>query len=189
MSLKKITFSTLLLFLLVISQINSKLLSHHTANTITPAIMDDLLTTIDNTWFNTTSSVPPIKKILRVAFHDCMGGCDGSLNLNNSDNRGLSSFEEYANKAYSSKGTNYTLLSTYLSRSDYWVLVEDRSLAWAVKAGNNTFTFYNSTPIFVYGRGDNPAGAAADDVEGNFPDGRANWTLPSSDKNHPTTVM
>lgn len=50
---------------------------------ITPEIMDNLLGIID------ANIIPPlvpvdqlrIRKILRAAFHDCMGGCDGSLNL------------------------------------------------------------------------------------------------------------
>lgn len=156
-----------------------KLLSvHHSTPEITPSVMDDLLDIIDATWFTTTSTVPPIKKLLRTAFHDCMGGCDASLNLTNSDNRGLTFVAEFANVAFSSKGSNYSTLSAYLSRSDYWALVESRALAWAIKAGNNSAPFSNSTPSFVYGRGDNPAGTSADDVEGSFPDGRANWTLP-----------
>ena len=29
-------------------------------------------------------------KMIRLGFHDCVGGCDGCLNLNNADNAGLS---------------------------------------------------------------------------------------------------
>lgn len=52
--------------------------------------VDTMLTTIDNLFFvPNPQSRMEIRKFLRAAFHDCMGGCDGSLNLLNSANRGL----------------------------------------------------------------------------------------------------
>lgn len=56
----------------------------------TPAEMETILHTIDNYFFlpNSTYKVE-IRKFLRGAFHDCLGGCDGSLNLERTGNRGL----------------------------------------------------------------------------------------------------
>lgn len=52
--------------------------------------VDTMLTTIDNLFFVANPQARmEIRKFLRAAFHDCMGGCDGSLNLMNSANRGL----------------------------------------------------------------------------------------------------
>lgn len=52
--------------------------------------VDTMLTTIDNLFFVANpQSRMEVRKFLRAAFHDCMGGCDGSLNLMNSANRGL----------------------------------------------------------------------------------------------------
>lgn len=75
----------------------------------------------------------PIKKVLRLAFHDCMDGCDGSVNLNNSDNRGLEIAVRQLNASFSSRNSDYAYLSTYLSRSDYWALVMSRALAQGIK--------------------------------------------------------
>jgi hypothetical protein len=56
-----------------------------------------------------------IPKFLRLGFHDCVGGCDGCVDLNNIDNKGL---EEPINAIYpiveKFKGT--------YSRADIWVM-------------------------------------------------------------------
>ena len=53
-----------------------------TSVTITPNVMDNLLAIVDSYFFSSTPLYSvPIKKFLRIAFHDCMGGCDASLNL------------------------------------------------------------------------------------------------------------
>ena len=53
-----------------------------TSTTITPNVMDNLLAIVDSYFFSSTPLYSvPIKKFLRIAFHDCMGGCDASLNL------------------------------------------------------------------------------------------------------------
>ena len=58
--------------------------------TITPYVMDNLLNIIDSYFFVPTPLYSiQIKKFLRAAFHDCMGGCDASLNLYHTENRGL----------------------------------------------------------------------------------------------------
>jgi hypothetical protein len=77
--------SLLLLMTFVIS-INSAIIPA----TITPQTMDNLLSGIDSLFFaDNAPGTIQIKKFLRAAFHDCMGGCDGRVNLENTDNRGL----------------------------------------------------------------------------------------------------
>lgn len=61
-----------------------------TSQTFSALEVDTMLTTIDNLFFAPSHQLNmEIRKFLRAAFHDCMGGCDGSLNLLNSANRGL----------------------------------------------------------------------------------------------------
>lgn len=104
--------------------------------TITPQVMDNLLTIMDNYFFVPTPLYSVlIKKFLRTAFHDCMGGCDGSLNLFKTENRGLEGVVAKLNQSYSSKSPNFTYISTYLSRADFLVLAEERALAWGMKLG------------------------------------------------------
>jgi hypothetical protein len=53
-----------------------------TTTTIAPHVMDNLLTIVDSYFFSLTPLYSaPIKKFIRAAFHDCMGGCDGSINF------------------------------------------------------------------------------------------------------------
>jgi hypothetical protein len=68
------------------------------------------------------------------------------------------------------------------------VLAEQRALAWGMKNGGQSPDFYNNTPSFVYGRVANPLSINNDSLEGNFPDGVANWT-DASTVSHPTTVL
>lgn len=81
-------------------------------------------------------------------------------------------------------------ISAYLSRADFWILTFQRALAKAIANGGptNALPYFNTVAPFIYGRIDNPKGPTLDDNESTFPDGIANWTLPSTDKNHPTTV-
>jgi hypothetical protein len=81
-------------------------------------------------------------------------------------------------------------IKAYLSRADFWILAYQRALAKAIVNGGtrNAIPYISNVPPFIYGRIDNPIGPSLDDNESTFPDGVANWTLPSTDKNHPTTV-
>jgi len=56
-----------------------------------------------------------------------------------------------------------------------------------MKQGGQLPKYRNTTPYFVYGRAPNPYGMNNDAIEGNFPDGIANWT--DSSAKHPTTVL
>ena len=57
---------------------------------ITPLEMNGILQTIDSYFFDSKPKFDlEIRKFIRAAFHDCMGGCDGSLNTTNPANKGL----------------------------------------------------------------------------------------------------
>lgn len=96
--------------------------------TITAEIMQELLTVLDTYFFtNTTTPIMPVtnRKIYRLAFHDCMGGCDGSIASTNADNNGLAQTAGILDAAYNNaiRSPNKTLLNTYLSLADLFVLV------------------------------------------------------------------
>jgi hypothetical protein len=64
--------------------------------------MNGILETIDNYFFTYSAIFDlPIRKFLRGAFHDCMGGCDGSLNTTNPSNNGLEALAKGISDAYS----------------------------------------------------------------------------------------
>ena len=54
-----------------------------------------------------------------------MGGCDGSIASTNADNNGLVRTVEILDAAYSNarRSPNRTLIQTYLSKADFFVLV------------------------------------------------------------------
>lgn len=152
--------------------------------TITAEIMQQLLTVVDS-YFFTNTSVPlfPVsnRKLYRLAFHDCVGGCDGSINVANAANNGLNTTVVLLNSAYTSNNTsrspNKTFINTYLSRADFFTLVELRAIGYGIdRAGQGFATFNNATPAFKYGRSDNSLGATSDNNEGTFPDGGASWS-------------
>jgi len=54
---------------------------------------------------------------LRLSFHDCVGGCNGCLNVDNEDNGGLSDLVEQLETLYQDEG-----YSSLISRADFWAL-------------------------------------------------------------------
>jgi len=54
---------------------------------------------------------------LRLSFHDCVGGCNGCLNVDNHDNGGLSDLVEQLETLYEDEG-----YSSLISRADFWAL-------------------------------------------------------------------
>ena len=71
------------------------------------------------------SVVGPAKPaMVRLTFHDCVGGCDGCLNVNDPDNAGLEDLVADLEAVYQSEG-----LSSVISRADMWALLG----VWAVQ--------------------------------------------------------
>jgi len=62
--------------------------------------------------------------MVRLTFHDCVGGCDGCLNVNNPDNAGLETVVADLEAIYQAEGLNETI-----SRADMWALMG----IWAVQ--------------------------------------------------------
>jgi hypothetical protein len=117
-----------------------------------------------------------IRKFLRAAFHDCMGGCDGSIDLTKTDNRGLEDFVKVVTQAYnySIKTTSpHSSIFSRMKRADFWVLCEQRALAWGIK--NSNVTINVSGVIYVYGR---PYAAKPDKSpnETTLPNAAGNWS-------------
>jgi len=145
--------------------------------------MEDLLTILD-TYFFTNTSTPLFtalnRKIYRLAFHDCMGGCDGSIASTNADNNGLSTVANVFSVAYSSNSATISpskaQITGNLSRADFFALIYLRAVGYGIKRGGGVPTFSNTTAAFKYGRGDNPNGALSDDLESTFPTGSGSWT-------------
>ena len=124
--------------------------------------MDTMLQDIDSYFFSGINSQfkMEIRKFLRAAFHDCMGGCDGSINLAKTDNRGLETFVRVVSTAYNfsiKASSPHSSIFSRMSRVDFWVLCEQRALAWGIKNGQQTINF--SGVNYAYGR---PAAAQPD---------------------------
>merc|ERR1711915_1118620 len=54
---------------------------------------------------------------VRLSFHDCVGGCDGCLNVDNPDNAGLADIVASLEEVYIDNGYD-----SVLSRADFWAL-------------------------------------------------------------------
>lgn len=116
-----------------------------------------MLVTIDSYFFSSTPKYPiEIRKFLRAAFHDCMGGCDGSINIAKADNRGLEDYVSKMTQAFASVISSKTNPSTYalfirMSRADFWVLCEERALGWGhQKWKHNYFHQKHSLCVWTY---------------------------------------
>jgi len=91
-------------------------------------------------------------KFVRLGFHMCVGGCDGCVNMNNVDNKGL----EVPINAIASIVSTYTSDSG-LSRADIWALA---ALIAAEEAqDNNNGAQFVDFPFEWYGRTDCSQGA------------------------------
>ena len=70
---------------------------------------------------------------VRLGFHDCVGGCDGCLNLNNKDNAGLANLTQELEEVYADPDLGYNKL---LSRADFWALAATYSVELAIEHNN-----------------------------------------------------
>ena len=90
--------------------------------------------------------------IVRLAFHDCVGGCDGCLNTDNPDNAGLADIVADLDTVY--VDNSYAQL---LSRADFWAYAGYCALNYAVE-NHNDGCVDDCVPdlglVFKYGRVD-----------------------------------
>ena len=68
-----------------------------------------------------------------LAFHDCVGGCDGCINLDNASNNGLSTVILGLDLLYLN---NTYAIYDIMSRADYWQLAGIVGIELAVKLSN-----------------------------------------------------
>jgi len=91
--------------------------------------------------------------IVRLAFHDCVGGCDGCLNINNADNAGLEDVVASLDTVY----TDNSYADWGVSRADFWAYAGYCALETAVEKANEDCVD-DCVPdlglVFKYGRVD-----------------------------------
>ena len=86
--------------------------------------------------------------MVRLSFHDCVGGCDGCLNIENDSNNGLADLVAALDTVYLENGFNETL-----SRADHWAIMG----IWAVQntidnANNAGYSVPDLAVEYTYGR-------------------------------------
>lgn len=87
-----------------------------TKEQLTPEVMDEILSIIDRQFFTTSSPLPiNLATALRGTFHECIAGCDGSINLNNVDNRGLDGAFSKLHRVFSPRTSDYFYLNRFLT--------------------------------------------------------------------------
>merc|ERR1711963_692886 len=64
-----------------------------------------------------------LSTMVRLSFHDCVGGCDGCLNINNTENNGLADLVAGLETVYQDNG-----FESLVSRADMWAILG----VWAV---------------------------------------------------------
>jgi len=69
--------------------------------------------------------------MVRLAFHDCVGGCDGCLNINDPDNKGLETVIADLETVYQDEG-----FSDIISRADLWALMGIWSVQESIERNN-----------------------------------------------------
>ena len=67
---------------------------------------------------------PQLATMVRLSFHDCVGGCDGCLNINNTENNGLADLVAGLETVYQDNG-----FESLVSRADMWAILG----VWAVQ--------------------------------------------------------
>ena len=120
---------------------------------ITHVILQELLNKIDADLYG----LNPIKlaTTVRLAFHDCVSGCDGSVDLFGTQNRGLEDVMIPTHTAYET-GPNAAFYQTYLSFADFVVLVTSRAVGHGMNSAGGHIPYVDSTPHFFYGRPHGP---------------------------------
>jgi hypothetical protein len=148
----------------------------HTQLSFTPSDMEVMLKAIDNLFFVASPAKNiEVRKFLRAAFHDCMGGCDASINIFKTDNRGLENYVKQMTEIYETlkKPTNiYSKYFKRFSRADFWALCESRALAWGIKRGGAIPTIIGAP--FVAGREAQTVSNTSVN-EGPLPNGAGGW--------------
>ena len=86
--------------------------------------------------------------MVRLSFHDCVGGCDGCVNIENDSNNGLADLIAALDLVYDEND-----FKDILSRADHWAIMG----IWAVQttidnAVSNGYTVPDLNVEYTYGR-------------------------------------
>lgn len=105
---------------------------------------------------------------LRLAFHDCVGNCDGCINLDNHHNNGLANIITLLDTIYVGG------YDAYMSRADFWALAGiasvEQGLEFNSKLDCGDFCMPDETGItFQWGRKDCDSSPSTDETH-DFPD-------------------
>lgn len=110
-----------------------------------------------------------IPKAVRLAFHDCISGCNGCINGKNPDNLGLKGIvkDSFELEAFIKDKLFYNLS---LSRADLWILIAFRAIYISANHPGLTQPILN----FKFGRVNCAEGALLDELE-ILPSSVGNW--------------
>eukprot|EP00092_Neocalanus_flemingeri_P012654 GFUD01013637.1.p1 GENE.GFUD01013637.1~~GFUD01013637.1.p1 ORF type:complete len:333 (+),score=66.13 GFUD01013637.1:73-1071(+) len=104
-------------------------------------------------------------KAVRLSFHDCVGGCDGCLNVNDPDNKGLEDIVADIETVYQEND-----FSEIISRADLWALLGIWSINQTIIANNEDCDKCEEVPelevTFKWGRKDCATAPYSDDDVG-----------------------
>jgi len=94
-----------------------------------------------------------LPQLVRLTFHDCVGGCDGLLDLGNNENAGLADPKSYVDTLYTQE------YSSLISKADMYALVGTMALLKGADNvnGNNWATTPLTSLVLATGRVDNTA--------------------------------
>ena len=105
---------------------------------------------------------------VRLVFHDCVGGCDGCVNINDPSNAGLQNIIGLLDKAYTDRRTGYSKL---MSRADFWVYASLYALKNTTAQANAACSdaacaVPKSSLVFTTGRKDCATAPFTDSIDG-----------------------
>jgi len=103
-------------------------------------LSSDDLTDLDNKLRQVVRGTT-IATAVRLAFHDCVGGCNGCLNINNEDNAGLPDLVEDLETLYTDNS-----LDTLLTRADFWAYAGIYALEKAIEFTNEDCDTCDTVP-------------------------------------------
>ncbi|CAH1780591.1 unnamed protein product [Owenia fusiformis] len=143
----------------------------HVASQLTVAQVNVMKTrlnrAIDESYDELENTHPLIAGAVRLAFHDCVGGCDGCINHNNPENAGLRFYTNQLDSVYDAE------FSSQLSRADFYVLASITAVERGAEFANCLPEDADCTPqlTFRYGRPDCPTSPNTNIVQ-EFPNAR-----------------
>jgi len=172
----------ILVFLLALStSTTAVLVGGYPASTISNSQLQTIAAAID-AWI-ANSTVVSTASLVRLSFHDCVGGCDGCINVTNPDNNGLNATASALTNFWNTYSAAHPVrvFDHNMTRADFWALAGMRAAAIATAnvPSTQTVPVVVVPPInFRIGRTNCLNGFNSDEreSEGTFPSGISNWT-------------